>query len=51
MKGALLFSGADTVLQATLQSWDTVYLILASPVDVHMTSRLYDTETKGGWSD
>ena len=43
--------GADTVLQATLQSWDTVYLILASPVDVHMTSRLYDTETKGGWSD
>lgn len=37
--------GADAVLQATLHSWDTVYIVFASGVEVHMTYRLYDTET------
>jgi len=37
--------GADAVLQVTLHSWDTVYLVFASGVEVHMTYRLFDTET------
>jgi hypothetical protein len=37
--------GADAALQTTLHSWDTVYLLFVSGVEVHMTYRLYDTET------
>lgn len=44
--------GAEAVLQVVLHSWDTVYIILASAVEVDMTYTLFDTETKEVlWSD
>lgn len=44
--------GAEAVLQVVLHSWDTVYMVLSSAVQVDMTYTLFDTETKEVlWTD
>ena len=37
--------GADSVLRVTIHDWETVYMVLASAVEVEMTYELFDTET------